>query len=80
MPQLVEQYAEETGVAFLPKPGRTHEGLQMYGFGLVSCVVDNAQSLVKAQLGDQGWATVSLEQLLQEHERRQKAKAKPAKK
>ncbi|EFN58159.1 hypothetical protein CHLNCDRAFT_50559 [Chlorella variabilis] len=78
--QLVEQYAEETGVAFLPKPGRTHEGLQMYGFGLVSCVVDNAQSLVKAQLGDQGWATVSLEQLLQEHERRQKAKAKPAKK
>lgn len=44
---------------------------QMYGFGLVSCVVDNAQNVVKAQLGsDRGWATVSLEQLLAEHERR----------
>lgn len=129
--QLVEQFAEEAGVAFLPKPGRTHEGLQvrgppgylqgggschppqdgaapllwgrlprpapvrclrltlrsaphssccrrpppcaaqMYGFGLVSCVVDNANSVVKAQLGgSQGWATVSLEQLLGEHQKR----------
>jgi hypothetical protein len=47
----------------------------MYGFGLVSCVVDNAQGLVKAQLGDAGWAIVSLEQLLQEHERRARAKS-----
>ena len=43
----------------------------MYGFGLVSCVVDNSQHLVKAQLGgEQGWATVSLEQLLAEHQKR----------
>lgn len=77
MLQLVEQFAEEAGVAFLPKPGRTHEGLQMYGFGLVSCVVDNAQNLVKAQLGGaQGWATVSLEQLLAEHEQRAAAARK----
>lgn len=41
--QLVEQYGEEAGVAFLPKPGRTHAGLQVYAFGLVSCTVDNAQ-------------------------------------
>ncbi|KAI7842892.1 hypothetical protein COHA_003404 [Chlorella ohadii] len=76
--QLVEQFAEEAGVAFLPKPGRTHEGLQMYGFGLVSCVVDNANSIVKAQLGGStGWATVSLEQLLAEHQKR--AAAKPGK-
>ncbi|PRW56706.1 septin and tuftelin-interacting 1-like protein 1 [Chlorella sorokiniana] len=76
--QLVEQFAEEAGVAFLPKPGRTHEGLQMYGFGLVSCVVDNANSTVKAQLGGStGWATVSLEQLLAEHQKR--AAAKPGK-
>jgi hypothetical protein len=27
--QLVEQYAEEAGVTFLPKPGRTYEGLQV---------------------------------------------------
>lgn len=51
--------------------------LQMYGFGLVSCVVDNAASTLRAQMGaDQGWATVSLEQLLQEHQRRAAAKGK----
>ncbi len=51
---------------------------QMYGFGLVSCVVDNANSTVKAQLGGStGWATVSLEQLLAEHQKR--AAAKPGK-
>lgn len=163
--QLVEQFAEEAGITFLPKPGRTHEGLQVrrrrhavaalassppavaaplhlqlllvwhaqqrrgvlagrvhrrcltaarrcpptcpssllckpllprrspthhprwhslsdpsappqvYGFGLVSCVVDNSQSVVRAQLGDAGWTTVSLEQLLGEHERRAAARA-----
>ena len=41
----------------------------------MSCVVDNSQHLVKAQLGDAGWATVSLEQLLQEHQRRVAAAA-----
>lgn len=51
---------------------------QMYGFGLVSCAVDNANSTVKAQLGGStGWATVSLEQLLAEHQKR--AAAKPGK-
>ncbi|KAL4858605.1 Septin and tuftelin-interacting protein 1 [Chlorella vulgaris] len=78
--QLVEQYAEEAGVTFLPKPGRTYEGLQMYGFGLVSCVVDNAKSSVQAQMGDLGWTTVSLEQLQQEHERRSAAKQKGGRK
>ena len=57
----------------------------MYGFGLVSCVVDNAHNIVKAQLGGEapggaagggGWANVSMEQLLQEHERRLAARAK----
>lgn len=79
--QLVEQYAEEAGVAFLPKPGRTVEGLQVYGFGLVSCTIDNAQSVLRAQMGaDAGWATVSLEQLLAEHQRRAAAKAKGGRK
>jgi hypothetical protein len=47
----------------------------VYGFGLVSCVVDNSQSVVRAQLGDAGWTTVSLEQLVGEHERRAAARA-----
>ncbi|GAB4821104.1 hypothetical protein N2152v2_008150 [Parachlorella kessleri] len=72
--QLVEHYAAEVGVEFLPKPGRMFEGLQVYAFGTVSCVVDNAQNLVRAQLGDK-WASVSLEQLHDEHQRRAQAKA-----
>ena len=76
-PQLVEQYAEEAGVEFRPKPGRMHEGLQVYAFGLVSCVIDNAQSALRAQLGG-AWATASLEQLLEEHQRRMAARAKGA--
>jgi hypothetical protein len=52
----------------------------MYGFGLVSCVVDNAKSSVQAQMGDLGWTTVSLEQLQQEHERRSAAKQKGGRK
>lgn len=52
----------------------------MYGFGLVSCVVDNANSVVQAQLGGtQGWATVSLEQLLGEHRKRAAGAAAPRK-
>lgn len=37
--QLVEQFAEEAGVAFLPKPGRTHQGLQvgLQPSGAASC-------------------------------------------
>lgn len=54
--------------------------VQMYGFGLVSCVVDNAKSSVQAQMGDLGWTTVSLEQLQQEHERRLAAKQKGGRK
>jgi hypothetical protein len=47
--------------------------LQVYSFGNVSCVVDNSQNLVRAQIGNQ-WLTVSLEQLVEEHERRAAAK------
>lgn len=65
-----------TAPAMLPPP--PSPCAQMYGFGLVSCVVDNANSTVKAQLGGStGWATVSLEQLLAEHQKR--AAAKPGK-
>jgi hypothetical protein len=31
--QLVEAYAEEAGVTFMPKPGRTYEGMQVGGPG-----------------------------------------------
>jgi tuftelin-interacting protein 11 len=63
---LVARYAEEQGLEFVPRAGRLHDGLQVYSFGGVSCVVDAAHSLVRAQLKDRGWAPVSLEKLRQE--------------
>lgn len=63
---LVARYAEEQGVEFLPRAGRLHDGLPVYSFGGVSCVIDASHSLVRAQLKDRGWAPVSLERLKQE--------------
>uniref|UniRef100_A0A383VX19 G-patch domain-containing protein n=1 Tax=Tetradesmus obliquus TaxID=3088 RepID=A0A383VX19_TETOB len=63
---LVARYAEEQGLDFVPRAGRLHDGLQVYSFGGVSCVVDAAHSLVRAQLQGRGWAPVSLDKLRQE--------------
>jgi tuftelin-interacting protein 11 len=63
---LVAQYAQEQGFEFLPRAGRLHDGLQVFSFGGVSCVVDAAHSLVRAQLKDRGWVPVSLEKLREE--------------
>ncbi|KAK9819736.1 hypothetical protein WJX72_001760 [[Myrmecia] bisecta] len=60
---------EENGIDLLPKAGRTYEGLQVYAFGTVSIVMDNAQNLIRAQLGDR-WAAVALERLVEEHRTR----------
>ncbi len=61
---LVVRFAEEQGVEFQPKPGRMHEGLQVYGFGPISVVLDNVGGVIRAQIGSR-WAPVALEQLLQ---------------
>ncbi|PNH02018.1 hypothetical protein TSOC_012032 [Tetrabaena socialis] len=60
---LVMRFAEEHGVEFQPKGGRSHEGLPVYGFGAVSVVLDNTSGVVRAQLGPR-WAPMSLDQLL----------------
>ncbi|KAH7372751.1 hypothetical protein KP509_17G018900 [Ceratopteris richardii] len=61
--EVVEMFAEQNDVQFLPKVGRLHEGFQVYGFGSVSICMDNAQQRLYAQSGDR-WVPVSLEQLL----------------
>lgn len=63
---LVARYAEEAGVKFMPKAGRFHDGLQVYGFGSVSVVCDNTAHVVRAQLRER-WAPVSLEMLAQQN-------------
>ncbi|GBG65315.1 hypothetical protein CBR_g50354 [Chara braunii] len=64
--EMVEMFALENDVQFVPKLGRMHEGLQVYSFGLVSVCVDNSKQLVYAQIGDR-WAPVSLGQVLEMH-------------
>lgn len=63
---LVGQFAQEQGLEFLPRAGRLHDGLPVYSFGGVSCVVDASRGVVRAQLKDRGWVPVSLEGLKQE--------------
>ncbi len=62
---LVQRFAEESGVSFVPKFGRFHDGLQVYSFAGISCVLENSTSVVRAQLRDR-WAPVSLDTLLQQ--------------
>eukprot|EP00210_Caulerpa_lentillifera_P005498 g5258.t1 len=67
---LVQKFAEDNNISFVPKPGRLHEGLQVYGFGMVSIILDNVQNAVKAHTGG-AWKAVSLEELYVETQRRQ---------
>eukprot|EP00957_Ditylum_brightwellii_P084221 6403939-Ditylum_brightwellii.AAC.1 len=60
--ELVSEYAQQHDVPFLPKHGRLHESLPIYGFGKVSIVMDPASQLIKAFNGER-WAPVSLEEL-----------------
>ena len=67
--ELVENFAEQHDVTFMPKPGRTHAGMQVYSFGGVSVVIDAAREEMLAQRldGDRGWVPASIEQLLEMH-------------
>ncbi|KAG6548843.1 hypothetical protein Mapa_009605 [Marchantia paleacea] len=67
--EIVEGFAQDNDVQFVPKLGRVHEGLQVYAFGAVSVCVDSAKQKLVAQTGDT-WVSVSLEQLLEMHRSR----------
>lgn len=72
MKELIAQFAEDSGVDFVPKLGRMHEGLQVYHFGLVLCAVNTAHETILAQIDPHShtWKTVSLDELLDENDRR----------
>ena len=59
---LIEQYALERSIDFLPKLGREHDGMQVYSFGGVSVVLDGVQETLRANLAGQ-WVPASLGQL-----------------
>lgn len=44
---------------------------QVWGFGAVSIIMDNAKQLIRAQKGEK-WVPVSLDDLLTEHKARRK--------
>lgn len=67
--ELVQQYAEDNDLAFLPKPGRMHAGLPVFGFGCLTITLDANQQVIRAKIGGQ-WIPMSLEELVKEHERR----------
>ena len=63
--ELVERYAEEQDLPFLPKPGRSHAGLQVYAFGRVSVVIDAAREALLARHAGGDWKPASIEQLVE---------------
>jgi tuftelin-interacting protein 11 len=69
--ELVERYAMDAGVEFVPKVGRYQDGLQVYSFGGISCVLEVGSCVLRAQIRDR-WAPVSLERLKQEAASRKK--------
>ncbi|KAL2544893.1 Septin and tuftelin-interacting protein 1-like protein 2 [Forsythia ovata] len=66
--EVIEIHAQQNGLLFKPKPGRTQDGHQIYGFGNISIIVDSINQKVFAQTEDK-WSLVSLEQLLELHNR-----------
>ncbi|WOK99533.1 hypothetical protein Cni_G08245 [Canna indica] len=67
--ESIEAYAMEQGLLFIPKVGRSYNGLPVYGFGNVSICIDSVKRLLYAQVqeGTERWSAVSLTQLLDMH-------------
>lgn len=62
--EVIEEYAQQNGFLFKPKPGRMQDGHQIYGFGKISIIIDSLNQKVFAQM-EERWSLVSLEQLLE---------------
>nr|GMC97120.1 septin and tuftelin-interacting protein 1 homolog 1-like [Ipomoea batatas] len=67
---IIEAHAQQNGLLFKPKPGRIHDGYQIYGFGSLSIIMDSLNEKVFAQIEDK-WSPMCLEMLLELQNRRQ---------
>ncbi|KAG8378424.1 hypothetical protein BUALT_Bualt08G0135900 [Buddleja alternifolia] len=61
---VIELHAQQNGLVLKPKAGRTRDGLQIYGFGNISIIIDSHNQKVFANTEEDRWSLVSLEQLL----------------
>lgn len=61
--ELLETFAADSGHEFLPKPGRMYEGLQIYSFAGIHCVIDQAAGVIRAQISSK-WTPISFKELV----------------
>ncbi|KAL1293286.1 hypothetical protein HN51_053940 [Arachis hypogaea] len=64
--EVIEAHAQHHGLLFKIKPGRMHNGHQIYGFGNVSIIIDSLHQKVYAQ-HEETWSLESLQGLLELH-------------
>ncbi|KDP39564.1 hypothetical protein JCGZ_02584 [Jatropha curcas] len=64
--EVVEAHAQHHGLLFKPKPGRTYNGHQIYGYGNISIYVDSVHQRLYAQK-EEDWFLTNLDRLLEMH-------------
>ncbi|XP_047308852.1 septin and tuftelin-interacting protein 1 homolog 1-like [Impatiens glandulifera] len=64
--EVVEAHAQHHGLLFKLKPGRMHDGNQIYGYGNISIYVDSINQRLYAQK-DESWVLTNLDRLLELH-------------
>ena len=64
--EVIEAHAQQHSLLFKPKPGRRHNGHQIYAYGNLSVIIDALNQKVYAQT-EEGWSLVSLQDLVDKH-------------